>query len=897
MSELPPQPSGASEAEVTSAGLATELIRCRQRGLHNLDIDNRQQPRVRTLQLQKLASDYCQAAGIDLHGRTARIIRLLQDVLDSYTQRGPHADAQLLTELFFGLSGEQVTNAGQLLDAALRRRKQNDKWFAQRRRALFGGFAVYLAGYVLRTQQSPQAAPGIMTSGDTATAPGSESGGTYQQHPSNLDVDSYITPRQVSPTVGGLADQTSDVLDGTVIRKSRHRQVVPQQLPVGPRHFAGRSAELASLNTWLAESLREAGTALILTINGQAGIGKTALAVHWTSQVVDYFPDGQLYINLKGFDPSGPPASPAEAIREFLDAFEVPPERLAPNVDTQAKMYRSLIAGKRILVVLDNARDSDQVRSLLPSQSQALAVVTSRNRLGGLVIHEHAQPVELGLLSNAEARALLARRLGTQRVMAEPDTVDEVIAYCSGLPLALSIFAARAAATPNFSLSAFAEELREARDRLNALDAGDVGTDLRAVLSWSMQSLSNDAARMFRLLALHPGPDISRQAATCLAGLSEKQVMKVLDELTNVHLIDQHIPGRYQLHDLSRVYATEEVERIESQQLRKDAIHRILEYYLHTAYTADHLLDPYRDTVAIDGPVAGISIDRFTDSPQALEWFKSEHSVLIRIVNLAIEAQSDIHAWQIPWAATTAFDREGHWHDLASLQRSAVEAATRLNDPYSRCWANLFLGHAYARLRQYEQATVYLTRALDLATEVADPNLQARTHQALALRAEQQKNYESALEHSLAMLELYRSTGNRAQEATALNWVGWFQSLLSDYVTALSHCEQALTLLRDLDDRHGQAMTEDSLGYIHHYLGDFMEALACYDRAIILIREVGDRYNEAQSLEHVAATYIAIGKNQAARKNLHSALEIYDELGHPNADAMRAQIASLGDTE
>lgn len=671
-------------------------------------------------------------------------------------------------------------------------------------------------------------------------------------------------------------------------RLSPSPDTVPRQLPIAPRNFAGRAAELFLLDAQLEEHLRTRAIPLLITICGQAGIGKTALGVHWASQIARHFPDGQLYINLKGFDRSGSPISADEAVRELLSAFEVPLDAVGPHLETQAKKYRSLIAGKRILILLDNARDADQVRPLLPSHPQALTIVTSRNWLGGLIIHEHAQPVELGLLSEGEAWELLAGRLGAGRLRSDPQSVEDLVEYCSGLPLALSIFAARASGTPELPLSILVGELHETRDRLDAFDGGEIGTDLRAVFSWSIQSLSSDAALMFRLLAAHPGPDISRSAAACLIGIPERQAVKLLDEIKRVHLVDRHVSGRYYFHDLTRAYATEELELTT---LGKDATRRALDYYLHTAYAADRLLDPHRDLIAIGNPATGVSPGRFTDSQQALQWFTTERQVLVKMINEAIKTSADRHVWQIPWSVASAFDYKGYWHDLATMQQAALAAAGRLNDPLAQCWTNLLLGHAQARLRQHQKAATYLAEALRLAGDIGDQNLQARTQRAFALNEEQQDNYASALEHSQAMLDLYRAAGNRAQEAMALNWVGWFHTLLSGHEAALPYCEQALSLAREIGDRHVEAMTEDSLGYIHHKLGNYTKALACYERGLDVIRKVGDHYNEAQALEHIAATHVASGNHQAALENFELALEIYQNLGHPNAEAIRVQIA------
>ena len=359
------------------------------------------------------------------------------------------------------------------------------------------------------------------------------------------------------------------------------RMPVPAQLPPAVAAFAGRGAELASLDA-LLPAAAQAGpgrdaAAVMVVLSGTAGVGKTALAVHWAHQMAAQFPDGQLYVNLQGFDPDGTVLEPSEAVRGFLEAFGVPAARIPAALAAQAGLFRSLLAGRRVLMVLDNARDAAQVRPLLPGSPGCLAIVTSRDRLAGLVARECAHPLALDLLSAAEARDLLARRLGSGRVDREPAAVDDIIAGCARLPLALTIAAARAATSPGFPLRVYGTELRGAARALDPLPGGDLTTDVRAVFSWSYRALSDPAARMFRLVGLHPGPDISLAAAASLAATRPGQARVPLDELTQAHLLAEHTPGRYTCHDLLRAYATEQALAHDSQDARDAAVHRVLD--------------------------------------------------------------------------------------------------------------------------------------------------------------------------------------------------------------------------------------------------------------------------------------------------------------------------------
>ena len=330
--------------------------------------------------------------------------------------------------------------------------------------------------------------------------------------------------------------------------------VVPRQLPAGVAHFAGRTAELAELQAWQHEAASADEAVKVLVIGGTAGAGKTALAVHWAHQSAGEFPDGQLYVNLRGFDPSGTPVAPGDALRWFLGAFGVTEEQIPDSVDAQSALYRSVLAGKRVLVILDNARDAAQVRPLLPGSRSCLALVTSRARLPGLAATEGARLVPLDVLTADEAHELLASRLG-ERARAEADAAQQLTEACSRLPLALSIVAARVAARPYLPLADLARELADAQGRLEALDAGDPVASVRAVFSWSCEQLSGPAARMFRLLGLHAGPDVTIAAAASLAGVDRGQAAAAVAELADAHLIAEHAPGRYAFHDLLRAYA------------------------------------------------------------------------------------------------------------------------------------------------------------------------------------------------------------------------------------------------------------------------------------------------------------------------------------------------------
>jgi hypothetical protein len=436
-------------------------------------------------------------------------------------------------------------------------------------------------------------------------------------------------------------------------------------------------------------------TAVVISaIDGTAGIGKTALAVHWAHRVAGQFPDGQLYVNLRGFDPDGPVLTPDKAIRGFLDALQVDPHRVPSTLDAQAALFRSLLTGRRMLIVLDNARDSDQVRHLLPGTRGCLVLVTSRNLLTGLLATHGAHPLTLDLLSDGEARDLLIQRLGAARVTAEPEAVDQLVATCARLPLALAIVAARAQRT-GFALAALAAELRDAGHGLDALDTGDPASQVRAVFSWSYTTLSAPAARLFRLLGLHPGPDIDAAAAAGLTARPLPETRRLLTELTRVNLLTEHLPGRYTFHDLLRAYATEQTHAVDTDHQRRAATTRLLDHYLHTSNMAERLLNPTKEAVDLLPAQPGVTPHQLADRQQALDWFTIERPVLLAAVEHAAATGLDTHAWQLPWTMWTFLNRQGHWHDWAAAGRVAVAAAKRVADLPTQARAHRALADAY----------------------------------------------------------------------------------------------------------------------------------------------------------------------------------------------------------
>jgi DNA-binding SARP family transcriptional activator len=665
---------------------------------------------------------------------------------------------------------------------------------------------------------------------------------------------------------------------------------VPRQLPAAIRHFTGRRDELKALSSLLDEARQRGGTAVISAIGGTAGIGKTALAVHWAHQVADQFPDGQFYVNLRGFEPAGRPVEPAEVIRGLLAALGVPLSQTPATPDAYASLYRTLLADRRMLIVLDNARDADQVRPLLPGTARCFVVVTSRNQLTSLVAAEGAEPLTLGLLSDSEAQELLARRLGPQRMTAEAPVADELITICARLPLALSIAVGRAASQPMLTLADLVAELRDTRSRLDALNAGDAAADVRTVFSSSYQNLSSAAARMFRLLGVHPGPDISAPAAASLAGIPPAQAHASMAELTRAHLLTEHFKGRYALHDLLRAYAAERARAHDSEAERHAALYRDLDHYLHTAHSAALLLDPTRDPLPLAAPRPGVRPDNIGADGQALAWFEAEYPVLLAAAARAADAGFDTHAWQLPWTVADFFDRRGRWPDYAATLSAALAAAQRGADLDGQARTHASLSRAYGRLGSYSEAVTHAQEALGVYRRLGDRAGQARSHLSLSVLSDCLGRGDEALDHDQQALSLYQAAGHRAGQADALNAVGWDYAQSGDYERSLALCEQALALHHELGNRRGEADTWDSLGYAHHELGQHALAQTCYRRALDLFRDLGDRLCEAEVLTHSGDAQHSAGDQEAAMSTWQQALAILDDLHRPEAEQVRAKL-------
>ncbi|WP_461118549.1 ATP-binding protein [Saccharothrix stipae] len=679
--------------------------------------------------------------------------------------------------------------------------------------------------------------------------------------------------------------------------------VVPRQLPAAPRLVAGRVAELAGLDLALTDAVPggpdtavrgqacadlsfEGATAMVSAIGGAGGMGKTWLALAWAHRHLPRFPDGQLFVDLHGFSPAGEPIDPAVAVRGFLDALGVEPGRIPADLDAQAALYRSLVAGRRMLIVLDNAATSEQVVPLLPGSPTCTVLITGRHRLASLIDRHGVRHLPLGVLTRAEACVLLTARLGADRAAAEPDAVDELVDLCGNYPLALSITARNAATRPGIALAEIAAELRELG--LEVLDHDtDPAASLPAVLSWSLRRLTDEQRTAFGLLGIAPGPDTTLPAVVSLTDLPRVRARRALAALEEASLVERRPGGRYAMHDLVRAYAATTAHDLPDD-VRETALARVMDFHLHTAHAADRLLEPHRQRLRPDPPAPGAHPHPLPDTAAATAWLEAEHPTLLATQRAAVALGRHHVVWHLAEALNTFHTRRGHRHDGLASWRAALDAAAHLPDPATRSRAHRFLGNAYSLLGLHEEATGHLDRALELAVAHRDPTEQAHTHQVLAFVWARRGDDRRALDHAGHALDLHRILDHPVREADALNAVGWYAARLGDLDTAHDHCHAALTLHRRHHNAAGEADALDSLGLIAHQTGDHRLAVDHYVQALTLYRTLGNTYQVADALDSVGHPHVSLGQPQQARAVWQEAMELYREQGR-DTDAQRVQ--------
>jgi tetratricopeptide (TPR) repeat protein/transcriptional regulator with XRE-family HTH domain len=640
---------------------------------------------------------------------------------------------------------------------------------------------------------------------------------------------------------------------------------VPHQLPAAPLRFTARAGELKALSAACDDVPGPGGPVMVISaVAGAGGIGKTSLALHWAHRELDRFPDGQLYVDLRGFDPAGPPMSPATAIRGFLDALGVAPSGLPDGLNAQVALYRTLVSGKRLLVILDNARDSASAEPLLPGSAACTVLVTSRNQLTGLVARG-AQALRLPVFTPAEAGELLAKHLGAEKVEADAEASDALIRFCAGLPLAISVIAARAGSNPAFPLALLADELADDTGRLDGLDAGEDSVRLSSVFSASYRALDDDAADLFRHLGLTTGADTGTAAIASLAGLPPHRIRGQLRTLENAHLLEQHRPGRYRMHDLVSLYARDRAHTDLPAGSRDRAIRRLVEFYLHTAFGAERLLDAHRPSIAIPPVGPGCHAAPLPDHAAAVQWFTEEHANLLAAQQLAVRHGRHDDVWRIAWTMNTYHMRHDRRDDNLRVWRPAIDAVAHTREVSDQADVHRLYGWARMMVGDHGPGMDHLGRALTLFRQAGDAAGQARAHEALAAAWEKQGDHRRALRPALEALARYEDLDQPARTANALNTVGWQYARLGELGRAAEYCTAALRLFRRCRYLDAEAYALHSLGYIDHRTGRHRSAVRHYRHAVNLLRGAYDTKQEAVVLADLAEVHASAGNRRRAR--------------------------------
>jgi DNA-binding SARP family transcriptional activator/Tfp pilus assembly protein PilF len=702
------------------------------------------------------------------------------------------------------------------------------------------------------------------------------------------------------------------------------KSAVPRELPAAVPGFTGRSAELKELSRLLERrggQVRE--TVVISAIGGTGGVGKTALAVHWAYQVAGRFPDGQLYVNLRGYDP-GHPLPPADALAGFLRSLGVRGHEIPPEADQRAARYRTLLADKQMLIVLDNARSADQVRPLLPGTPSCAVLVTSRDALAGLIVGDGAVRLDLDALPLEEAVALLRTLIGA-RVDADPGATAELARQCCRLPLALRVAAELAVSRPSVPLAELVRELADVRTRLDVLTTGgDPRTEVRTVFSWSYDRLDAEASRTFRLVGLHPGPDFDPYATAALTGTTLPQARHALDVLNRAHLLSSSAPGRYDMHDLLRGYAGDLAAALDSRE-RCAALTRLFDHYSHTAAVAMDLLYPAERNEHPRVSRLSTAVPPLPDPATARDWLDGERATLV-----AVSGHTAVHGWpdhasRLAITLSSYLGNGGHfpealavfenalvaarltgdrateasalnlignvdWHQsrfprASARYRQALALSRDAGDRATEAWALDGMGLCETALGHYEQAARHQHDALAIYRDLGDRFSQTRSLNNLAMTLRTQGRYEEVVGYQQQLLALSREIGDREGERMAMSGLGAVALRLGQYQEAEGYVKQALAIARETKNPVAASWSLVRLGEVHERLGRLKEAADEFERALPVLREAGDRRREADALNGLGEVLFRTGDGGKARGCYTAALRLASEVGLPQQQA------------
>jgi tetratricopeptide (TPR) repeat protein len=687
--------------------------------------------------------------------------------------------------------------------------------------------------------------------------------------------------------------QARDVRDYHRAHAAADQRVTPRELPPAVAGFTGRSAELDALTGLLDRpGQRAPGVVVISAISGTAGVGKTALAVHWAHMVADRFPDGQLYVNLRGYDP-GQPRPASDALAGLLRSLGVPGQDIPLDEDERAARYRSLLAGKRMLIVLDNAGSVGQVRPLLPGSGSCAVVVTSRDALAGLVARDGVTRLDLDVLPLPDAVGLLSSLIG-ERAALDHRGAAELARQCCRLPLALRVAAELAAARPGVPLGALVSELADLGTRLDLLESGeDPHAQVRVVLSWSYRHLDAGAARAFRLFGLHPGPDLEPYAAAALTGASMSQTRRTLDVLARAHLIQPAGPGRYGLHDLLRAYARELAGSQDAGDDQREMLTRLFDYYLHTAAAAMDILYP---AGRHRRPRLSGSADLVPPLPgpaSAREWLAAERAALVAVAGHTAVNGWPGHATRLAAILPDYLQRGGHFLEAMTIYGHALGAARRTDDRAAEAMALTQLGVIYWEQSRLQQASDHYRQALVLYRHQGDRAGEAQALAGIGASETALGHYEQAGRHQQEAAAIYSDIGDRGGQAREIGNLGRIRLRQGHHQEAAGFYRQSLDLFREAGDRNGEAIALARLGTVDLRLGAYERAEGYLRQALARFEDVGEKSSAAETLLWLGQVYLRLGRPDQAAGDFERALVTFREIGDPAQEA--DALSGLGD--
>jgi len=695
---------------------------------------------------------------------------------------------------------------------------------------------------------------------------------------------------QARPRLTGV---DHDVLAGPVSPGPAKRRV-PAQLPADVADFTGRAGHLQRLHGLISAAGHPGnGAVTVAVVAGAPGLGKTALSIHAAHGLRPEFPDGQLYVSLLGG--SEHPVPPDEVLARFLRDLGVDGARVPADGEERAAMYRTRLAERQMLIVLDDAEDAAQVRPLLPGTGSCAVIVTSRRRLSGLA---GSRLIDLDVLDDAEAAELFTRIVGAERADADPDAMRDVLGICAGLPLAIRIAGARLAARRGWTVRTLADRLADQRRRMDEFTAGDLA--VRACFQVSFDALPRmagggvDPAHVFRMLGVWQGPSIGLRAATALLGEQEDPVADALEVLVDANLLESPGPDRYRLHDLLRAYAAERAQAEEAPQAIDDAVRRVLEWYLRTADASARVVAPYRARVPLEPAEPGRAPPEFATAEQALGWCEQERANIVAATRQAASRGLHDVAWKLPVAATVCFDRHGYRTEWLTTHQIALTSVRELGDRRGEAWVLNNLGMVLGQQHQ-DDAVGYFEEALAILREVGDKRDQGQAANNLAFCYLILGRHEEAVEALLDALKLQRELGRRYGEGVALCNLAEAYLELGQYQEAIACAQKALVIVREVGSLRYEGYALYNLGRAHLELGQGDEAAKLFEQSLAIHRAEGDRYGEAQVLQRIGTAHAAAGRSPEAREAWTRARVLFEALGEDeHAAGLTAQLDELG---